>query len=398
MNEGRAFRSYVVANTRLEVPMRYEPVRPIGQGAYGLVISAKDTFTGADVAIKKISRVFSHATDTRRTLRETKLLRYFRHENILDVTDLFTAPGATYDSFDDIYIVSTLLDTDLHQIIASQQPLKDDHFQYFIYQILRGLKYVHSADVLHRDLKPSNLLVRANCDLVIADFGLSRVADPAENNTAQQPFLTEYVATRWYRAPEIMLSWRAYTKAVDIWSVGCIFAELLARRPLFPGRDYLHQLQLITSVLGTPDDAELDGIASDKAKRFMRSLPRRPPVPLARLFPQCENAAALDLLERMLRFSPERRITVEEALSHPYLNKCHDVNDEPTCARPFSFEFEQQANLGVPEMRRLLHDEVVANTREKNAETPTAGDAARAADGSAVGAAATAATAAGATI
>lgn len=367
MNNDRAFRSYVVANTRFEVPVRYELVRPVGQGAYGLVVSAKDALTDADVAIKKISRVFSHATDTRRTLREIKLLRHFRHENVVDLLDLFTAPNATYDTYDDIYLVSTLLDTDLHQIIASQQPLKDDHFQYFVYQVLRGLKYVHSADVLHRDLKPSNLLVRANCDLVIADFGLSRVADPAANNTEQQPFLTEYVATRWYRAPEIMLSWRFYTKAVDIWSVGCIFAELLGRRPLFPGRDYLHQLQLITSALGTPDDAQLEGIASDKAKRFMRSLPRRAPVPFSRLFPQCENPLALDLLERMLHFSPERRITVEEALAHPYLSKCHDVNDEPVCARPFSFEFEERANLGIGEMRRLLHDEVVANAREKEA-------------------------------
>ena len=159
------------------------------------------------------------------------------------------------------------MDTDLHQIISSPQPLTDDHCQYFLYQILRALKYIHSAHVLHRDLKPSNLLLNGNCDLKVGsrgiasthtlstfrmcrndldarsfaqvcDFGLARVAHPEENHAG---FMTEYVATRWYRAPEIMLSWKEYTKAIDVWSVGCIFAELLGRKPLFPGKDYVRR-------------------------------------------------------------------------------------------------------------------------------------------------------------
>lgn len=117
--------------------------------------------------------------------------------------------AAQLDTFEDVYIVSELMDTDLHQIISSPQPLSDDHCQYFLYQILRALKYIHSAHVLHRDLKPSNLLLNGNCDLKICDFGLARVAHPEENHTG---FMTEYVATRWYRAPEIMLSWKEYTK------------------------------------------------------------------------------------------------------------------------------------------------------------------------------------------
>ena len=114
----------------------------------------------------------------------------------------------------------------MHQIIGSPQALTDDHVQYFLYQILRGLKYIHSANVLHRDLKPSNILLNGNCDLKICDFGLARVA---KANQTDNGFMTEYVATRWYRAPEIMLSWKEYTKAIDVWSVGCIFAELLGR-------------------------------------------------------------------------------------------------------------------------------------------------------------------------
>ena len=114
--------------------------------------------------------------------------------------------------------------------------------QYFLYQILRGLKYIHSANVLHRDLKPSNLLLNANCDLKICDFGLARV-------TSETDFMTEYVVTRWYRAPELLLNSSDYTTAIDIWSVGCIFMELMDRKPLFPGRDHAHQLRLLMEVI-----------------------------------------------------------------------------------------------------------------------------------------------------
>lgn len=113
--------------------------------------------------------------------------------------------------------------------------------QYFLYQILRGLKYIHSANVLHRDLKPSNLLLNANCDLKICDFGLARV-------TSETDFMTEYVVTRWYRAPELLLNSSDYTTAIDVWSVGCIFMELMDRKPLFPGRDHVHQLRLLMEV------------------------------------------------------------------------------------------------------------------------------------------------------
>ena len=121
----------------------------------------------------------------------------------------------------------------MHRVIRTQD-LSDDHCQYFIYQTLRALKAMHSANVLHRDLKPSNLLLNANCDLKVCDFGLARSAASTEDNSG---FMTEYVATRWYRAPEIMLTFKEYTKAIDVWSVGCILAEMLNGKPLFPGKD-----------------------------------------------------------------------------------------------------------------------------------------------------------------
>jgi mitogen-activated protein kinase 7 len=158
-------------------------------------------------------------------------MRHFAgHENITSLLDM---EAADYSNFNEIYLTQELMEADLHQIIRSEQPLSDAHYQYFIYQICRGLKYIHSANVLHRDLKPGNLLVNADCELKICDFGLARGLTDSQDSG----FMTEYVATRWYRAPEIMLAFRNYTKAIDMWSVGCILAELLGGRPLFKGRD-----------------------------------------------------------------------------------------------------------------------------------------------------------------
>ncbi|RHN60845.1 putative mitogen-activated protein kinase CMGC-MAPK family [Medicago truncatula] len=132
---------------------------------------------------------------------------------------------------------------------------------YFLYQLLRGLKYIHSANVLHRDLKPSNLLLNANCDLKICDFGLART-------TSETDFMTEYVVTRWYRAPELLLNCSEYTAAIDVWSVGCILMEIIRREPLFPGKDYVQQLALITELLGSPNEEDLGFLRSDNAKKF----------------------------------------------------------------------------------------------------------------------------------
>ena len=243
------------------------------------------------------------------------------------------------------------MEADMHQIIRSQQPLTEAHFQYFIYQILRGLKYIHSANVLHRDLKPGNLLVNADCELKICDFGLAR---GFSEHPDQSGFMTEYVATRWYRAPEIMLSFQNYTKAIDIWSVGCILAEMLGSKVLFPGRDYVHQLNLILNVLGTPSEETIRSIGSPRAQDYIRSLPRMPKVPFHRIYPNASQHA-LDLLERMLDFDPTKRITVEKALEHPYLANYHEPEDEPTCP-PFDFAFES-ANR-IDDLRMLIMEEI----------------------------------------
>lgn len=276
------------------------------------------------------------------------------------------------------------MECDLAAIIRSGQPLTDAHFQSFIYQILCGLKYIHSANVLHRDLKPGNLLVNADCELKICDFGLARgfSMDPEEN----AGYMTEYVATRWYRAPEIMLSFQSYTKAstsmlhfprvqrhfspppqpylralytnsppVDVWSVGCILAELLGGKPFFKGRDYVDQLNQILHYLGTPNEETLSRIGSPRAQDYVRNLPRMQKIPFHTLF-RSANPDALDLLDALLAFDPSSRISVEEALEHRYLQIWHDASDEPSCPTTFDFQFEVVDE--IPEMKRMILDEV----------------------------------------
>ncbi|KAH8671663.1 kinase-like domain-containing protein [Xylariales sp. PMI_506] len=260
------------------------------------------------------------------------------------------------------------MECDLAAIIRSGQPLTDAHFQSFIYQILCGLKYIHSANVLHRDLKPGNLLVNADCELKICDFGLARgfSVDPEEN----AGYMTEYVATRWYRAPEIMLSFQSYTKAIDVWSVGCILAELLGGRPFFKGRDYVDQLNQILHILGTPNEETLQRIGSSRAQEYVRNLPFMPKKPFHSLFPNA-NPDALDLLDRMLAFDPSSRISVEVALQHPYLKIWHDETDEPDCPTTFNFDFEVLDDVG--DMRKMILDEVYRFRQMVRRRDPGAG-------------------------
>ncbi|KAI9163059.1 Mitogen-activated protein kinase [Paramyrothecium foliicola] len=375
---------FKVFNQDFIVDDRYLVTKELGQGAYGIVCAAVNQQTNEGVAIKKVTNVFSKKILAKRALREIKLLQHFRgHRNLRlvlhrielvaaavaaaagllfpaadcashQITCLFDMDIPRPDNFNETYLYEELMECDLAAIIRSGQPLTDAHFQSFIYQILCGLKYIHSANVLHRDLKPGNLLVNADCELKICDFGLARgfSVDPQED----AGYMTEYVATRWYRAPEIMLSFQSYTKAIDVWSVGCILAELLGGRPFFKGRDYVDQLNQILHILGTPNEETLSRIGSLRAQEYVRNLPFMPKKTFPSLFPQA-NPDALDLLDRMLAFDPSSRISVEQALEHPYLHIWHDASDEPDCPTTFNFDFEVVEDVG--EMRRMILDEVM---------------------------------------
>ncbi|XP_057412071.1 mitogen-activated protein kinase 11 isoform X1 [Balaenoptera acutorostrata] len=314
-----------------EVPQRLQGLRPVGSGAYGSVwppcSSAYDTRLRQRVAVKKLSRPFQSLIHARRTYRELRLLKHLKHENVIGLLDVFT-PATSLEDFSEVYLVTTLMGADLNNIVKCQA-LSDEHVQFLVYQLLRGLKYIHSAGIIHRDLKPSNLAVNEDCELRILDFGLARQADEE---------MTGYVATRWYRAPEIMLNWMHYNQTVDIWSVGCIMAELLQGKALFPGNDYIDQLKRIMEVVGTPSPEVLAKISSEHARTYIQSLPHMPQKDLRSIF-HGANPLAVDLLGRMLvldsdqRSSPTRKSSASSPQSHRSRLAAWTLSSEGNAAR-----------------------------------------------------------------
>lgn len=331
--------SYLVQGKRFEVDKRYQIIEPMSNGAFGsIVCSAKDTHTDQAIALKKIEGVFQHLAVTKRTLRELRILRHLQHENLVRVKNIFLP--STRADFEDIYVVCELMETDLASTLKSNQVLTDDHTTFFLYQILRGMKYVHSAQVIHRDLKPRNLLVNSNCDLKICDFGLARARF---SDTEWVCPMTEYVCTRWYRAPEVLCSWTDYSTAIDIWSIGCILAEILLRQPLYPGNNTQHQLDLIIGLIGSPDCEELMKIPNEKCRKFIKSLPHTPGKDFFEFFAGGSEGAC-DFLRQTLRWVPEARLTAFDGIQHPYLDKLHCMEDEPMRGPldTTDFEFERR--------------------------------------------------------
>ncbi|KAD6454116.1 hypothetical protein E3N88_08822 [Mikania micrantha] len=334
---------------------RYKILEIIGKGSYGVVCSAVDTHTGEKVAIKKITDIFEHASDAIRILREIKLLRLLRHPDIVEIKRIMLPPSRR--AFKDIYVVFELMESDLHQVIKANDDLTHEHHRFFLYQMLRALKYMHTASVFHRDLKPKNILANANCKLKICDFGLARVAF---NDAPTAVLWTDYVATRWYRAPELCGSFSSkYTPAIDIWSIGCIFAEVLTGKPLFPGKSVVHQLDLITDLLGTPSADTISGVRNDKARKYLMDMRKKQPVPFSQKFTNVDPLA-LRLLQRMLAFDPKDRPTAEEALADPYFKGLAKLEREPSCQSISKLEFEfERRRVTKEDIRELIFREIL---------------------------------------
>ncbi|CAL9111312.1 unnamed protein product [Musa acuminata var. zebrina] len=285
--------------------LQYEKVEKIGEGTYGVVYKARDRLTNETIALKKIRLENEDEGVPSTAIREISLLKEMQHNNIVRLQDVVHSEKR-------IYLVFEYLDLDLKKHMDSCPELVKDPrlVKTYLYQILRGIAYCHSHRVLHRDLKPQNLLIdRQTNVLKLADFGLARAFGIPVRT------FTHEVVTLWYRAPEILLGSRHYSTPVDVWSIGCIFAEMVNQRPLFPGDSEIDELFKIFRVLGTPNEETWPGVTS--LPDFKSAFPKWLPKDLATAVPNLE-VTGIDLLSKMLRLDPSKRVTARQALEHEY--------------------------------------------------------------------------------
>eukprot|EP00112_Aurelia_sp_Birch-Aquarium-sp1_P023834 Seg727.1 transcript_id=Seg727.1/GoldUCD/mRNA.D3Y31 product="Mitogen-activated protein kinase 8" protein_id=Seg727.1/GoldUCD/D3Y31 len=315
--------SVQIGDTSFVVQERYQNLQPIGSGAQGMVCSATDTVLKQRVAIKKLSRPFQNVTHAKRAYRELVLLKITNHKNIIGLLNVFT-PDKSLEEFQDLYLVMELMDASLCQVV--QMDLDHERLSYLLYQMLCGIKHLHSAGIIHRDLKPSNIVVKSDCSLKILDFGLARTAGSAFT-------MTPYVVTRYYRAPEIILG-MGYSENVDVWSIGCIFGEMIRGSVMFPGSDHIDQWNKVTELLGTPTSVFLDRLQTS-VRTYCSNRPKHKGYSISELFPddlfpsgnKTKANQARSLLSKMLVIDPLKRCSVTEALKHPYVHVWYDASE-----------------------------------------------------------------------
>jgi cyclin-dependent kinase 2 len=287
---------------------RYKRLEKLGEGTYGVVYKAKDRSTDKYIALKKIRLEHEDEGIPSTAIREVSLLKELHHPNIVNLCDVVCHNK-------ELYLVFEYLDKDLKGYIDIVRKKKVPMDQYlvksYLYQILNGLAFCHSHRILHRDLKPQNLLIDRDGNLKLADFGLARAFSLPVRT------LTHEVVTLWYRAPEILLGSKHYSMPVDIWSVGCIFAEMASERPLFPADSEIDLLYKIFQLLGTPTEETWPGVTT--LPYYKHTFPNWKATHLSLVVPQlCPDG--IDLLQKMLIYAPNKRITAKEALNHPYFD------------------------------------------------------------------------------
>ncbi|KAJ2384155.1 cyclin-dependent kinase 5 [Coemansia sp. RSA 2603] len=328
---------------------KYQKIEKLGEGTYGIVYKAQNRDTGEVVALKRIRLDNEEEGVPCTAIREISLLKELKHANIVGLFDvLHTEKKLT--------LVFEFMDSDLKKFVdAYGGDLDALTVKHLLYQLLCGIAYCHRSRVLHRDLKPQNLLINKRGDLKLGDFGLARAFGIPVRSYSHE------VVTLWYRAPDVLMGSRKYDSSIDIWSVGCIFAEMATGRPLFAGTSVEDQLLHIFKIMGTPfdplaahapppppphaDAAEPSPAERDYARRawpgceqlpdWPRAAPVYASVPLEPLVPKL-SAHGIDLLRRLLAYAPENRISAEHALAHPYFDELRALNSRAAPPAPVS--------------------------------------------------------------
>lgn len=345
------------------ITKKYEIKKRLGKGAYGIVWKAIDRRSGEVVAVKKIFDAFRNQTDAQRTFREIMFLQEFGdHPNVIKLHNVIKA-----ENDKDIYLVFEFMETDLHNVIKRGNILKDVHKRYIMYQLFKSTKYLHSGNVIHRDLKPSNILLDSECVVKLCDFGLARSLTQIAMDEAGDPNLTEYVATRWYRAPEILLASHRYTKGVDMWSLGCILGEMLLGKPLFPGSSTLNQIERIMGSIPTPSRADVDSLKSSYGASVLEkaaSAAGRHKKSFDEILPDAP-ADGVDLMKKLLHFNPDKRITADEALRHPFVHRFHNPAGEISLNFDVVPPLSDDVQLTVDEYRSKLYEMIIQKKAER---------------------------------
>ena len=295
-------------NTARESVERYQRMDVLGEGTYGVVYRAIDKTNGKIVALKKVRLDRTEEGIPQTSLREVSILQEIHHNNIVNLLDVICADGK-------LYLIFEFVEQDLKKALDKRVgAFNGVALKKLVYQMLDGLYFCHRHRIIHRDLKPANVLLTADGTIKIADFGLARAFQVPMHT------YTHEVVTLWYRAPEILLGEKRYSPAVDMWSIGCIFAELARGKVLFRGDSEIGQLFEVFQVLGTPTDAEGSWPGVSKLPDYRDVFPRWAPQNLGNVLPQLD-ADGIDLLLQMFRFAPNDRISAKDAMNHPWFNE-----------------------------------------------------------------------------
>ena len=326
----------MVEDIESHILKRYELLNKQGKGAYGIVFKARDKKTHEIVALKKCFDAFQNATDSQRTYREIMLLQELNgHENIIRLLNVIKA-----ENDKDIYLVFEYMETDLHTVIRANI-LEPIHKQFIMYQLLKALKFIHSAAIIHRDLKPSNILINSDSYIKICDFGLARSVLSSTGKDV------------------------VYGTQADMWSVGCIFGELLGGKPMFPGTSTLSQINKVLEVTGKPSKEDILSIQSELAQTMLETIVVSKTKSLKSLYPKA-TSIELDLLGKLLQFNPNKRINVKKALEHPYVAEFHDQysDTEITCQKPILIPIDDNIKYTIKEYRQKLYDDILKRKKE----------------------------------